>query len=296
MCLLAGLANCDESELDESSKNQEDLIQDELKLMNEELANRTSSDEPQEVNQEDEEDALDTTITSSTPSSMLIATTSEAVSTGVTSKSGGRTNRITSLVRVQLKKEIRKLKSSMTDSIMEEVINYYGKKLDSVDGFKEELNSLSRKFESLSQSMNSLTQNFKSISRNHRNLVDVVRNNLLNKNEDKVGSKGRKNSADLVNVLKKKSADNRTLIQDGVADNLESLKDKIKVELLKELETKYATFKIKTDLPSIEGTEAPIDSVLATTTAIHSSTQRSVTSLEYSISNKNKKSPTGKFN
>jgi hypothetical protein len=292
--LLVNLAMCDDDEFDESPKNQEDLIQDELKLMNEDqssTANRTSSDEPQDRTQGDEDDdSLDTTTIKPLD---LAPTTSEPLSSG-NAKSGGRSNKIASLVKIQIKKELRKLKSSMTDSIMEEVINYYGKKLDSVDGFKEELSSLSSKFEALSQSMNSLSQNFKTISRNHRNLVDVVRNNLLNKNDDKAATKGKKNSIDasVVNVLKKKSTDNKTITQDS--ENLESLKSKIKAELFKELESKYVTFKVKSESASIEGTDTPIDSTTTAAFSSHSTTKEPVTFSEYSILN-NKPSPTGMF-
>jgi hypothetical protein len=88
-------------------------------------------------------------------------------------------NDVSSIVHEQLQTELRKLKSSITDELMEELITYYGKKFSNNDALKEEIDSLTRKLQALTHNFNSLGNNYKSLSANHRNLVDVVRNNLI---------------------------------------------------------------------------------------------------------------------
>jgi len=88
-------------------------------------------------------------------------------------------NDVSSIVHEQLQSELRKLKSSITDELMEELITYYGKKFSNNDALKEEIDSLTRKLQALTHNFNSLGNNYKSLSANHRNLVDVVRNNLI---------------------------------------------------------------------------------------------------------------------
>lgn len=163
---------------------------------------------------------------------------------------------IAMLVRNQLKKELRKLKSSMTDSILEEVINYYGKRLDGADALKGEVETLSKRVGLLSHNLNTLGQNFKTISKSHRNLVDLVRNNIANMAAAAVktttgstttsttasstanpilaaavaAAAARLNSSN----LKKKSIE---FVSNGTSSSEET---KLKQELLNDLETKYS--------------------------------------------------------
>ena len=85
----------------------------------------------------------------------------------------------TSLVYSLINREIRALKSTITDSVMEEVINYYGKKIEAADSFAKELSEVNKKVSYLGDNYNTLSQNYKQLVRNHRNLVDLVRNNLM---------------------------------------------------------------------------------------------------------------------
>ena len=102
---------------------------------------------------------------------------------------------LTTLVRDQLQIELRKMKSSITDSIMEELISYYGKQFASNDALKQEIDGLTKKITALTQNLNSLGQNYKSLSTSHRNLVDVVRNNLIRLKKERRLATSRRNTA-----------------------------------------------------------------------------------------------------
>ncbi|CAF0839674.1 unnamed protein product [Brachionus calyciflorus] len=121
------------------------------------------------------------------------------------------------IVRLQLKKEIRKLKSSITDSIMEELVNNYGKKLEMTDTLKLNFDQMSQKLSTFGQSLTTLGHNYKILSRNHRNLVDLVRNNIISNKQEQIKS----------NNLKKKSIETKP-------------KDKLKLEFISDLENKYS--------------------------------------------------------
>lgn len=117
------------------------------------------------------------------------------------------------LIRSQIKREIQKLKSTITDSIMEELINYYGKKLGMTQILENEVASLNEKFNLSSQKLNQLEQNVRTVSKNHRNLVDIVRNNLINHKKESV-----KKLSDKSN-LKKKSIDLSRFVSNSTQTN-----------------------------------------------------------------------------
>ena len=273
----------------ETESGQGDLIRDELELM-------TINNSDTQLLVQDETEELHSSNNFTTVLSLIATTVSSPIESSIKNKQPNQL--LASMVRTQLKKEIRKLKSSITDSIMEEVINYYGKKLDSIDGVKEKLDSLNGKLSSLTQNLNTLSQNFKGISRNHRNLVDVVRNNLLNKNEDKSAARFRSSKVsaiDSMTSLKKKSIEgnNKTTGASNVDDvNLELLKNKIKAELIKDLEAKY--FDMKNSFK-------PASSVTNNRVVASATTQPNLTAketydiAEYSIFLKNKPIPSGKL-
>jgi hypothetical protein len=184
-----------------------------------------------------------------------------------------QTRSLVPLIRGQLKKELRKLKSSITDSILEEVINYYGKKLEVADVLKSDFEALNKRINVFAQNLNSLGQNFKTISKNHRNLVDIVRNNLITNSKSSNQASGSGNAASnqrnlatngkpsatagLVrtssnvtslraneNNIKKKSIDSNKLGQSGGDQTANATagddKNKLKLELINDLETKYS--------------------------------------------------------
>jgi hypothetical protein len=150
-------------------------------------------------------------------------------------------------VRREIKKEIRKLKSSITDSVMEEVISYYGKKIEMNDAVKQEIDNLNKKLNSLTQNLNTLGQNYKSISKNHRNLVDIVRNNLMNLKKEKEMEKSRqiasqKSNRSSVNSSSRLSSNIQEIIKKKAAaadQNKNNDITKLKMELINDLETKY---------------------------------------------------------
>lgn len=142
------------------------------------------------------------------------------------------------IVRNQLKKEMRKLKSSMTDAVLEEVINYYGKRLDAADALKTEVETLSKRMTMLSHNLNTLGQNFKTISKSHRNLVDLVRNNMAAQKSSTASPIMTKSNSGGSN-LKKKSVDSLLIHSNG--SNIPSeASTKLKQELINDLETKYS--------------------------------------------------------
>lgn len=101
---------------------------------------------------------------------------------------------MSAVVHDQLQIELRKMKSSITDELMEELISYYGNKFSNNDILKEEIDNLTRKIQVLTQNFNSLGNNYKSLSANHRNLVDVVRNNLIRIKKERRLATSRRNT------------------------------------------------------------------------------------------------------
>lgn len=151
---------------------------------------------------------------------------------------------LTALVRSQLKKELRKLKSTITDSIMEELINYYGKKLEQTDALKQEMDNLNKKVNLLSQNLNTIGQNYKSLSKNHRNLVDVVRNNIINLKKEKEQERKLQNPLISRNVLIKNTSNTRAINENLKKKSVDSNKPttlSTKSTLLTNVMTKIAS-------------------------------------------------------
>jgi hypothetical protein len=134
---------------------------------------------------------------------------------------------------------------------MEEVISYYGKKLETSEIMKQEIEDLTKRVNVLAQNLNTLGQNYKGLSKNHRNLVDIVRNNLINLRKEKEMEKAKQlnalnqvkpagpnrvfpNKASSTDALKKKSNDPKSLTNGNLNE-----KNKLKMELINDLETKY---------------------------------------------------------
>ena len=173
-----------------------------------------------------------------------------------------KSNHLMSVMRNLLKKEVRKLKSTITDSIMEEVINYYGKKLELTDVLKENVDDLNKKIHFLTDNFDNLNQNYKNLVKNHRNLVDMVRNNLLSAKKEKeakvkfisnskAGMKNGTNTRALIENIKKTSklqtSSKKLLANQAHFDpdtNMNSTPNeivmKLKLELMNDFETKYS--------------------------------------------------------
>lgn len=127
---------------------------------------------------------------------------------------------LVNLVQTNIKSELKKLKSSVTDSIMEEFLNYYAKKLETVDTLNSNFDLMSKKVALMAKNLNILAQNYRIISKNHRNLVNIVRNNIItNKELNQVKMNG----------LKKKSI-----------EASKPNREKLKTELINDLENKYS--------------------------------------------------------
>ena len=147
--------------------------------LTDELSNSLMDYDP--IESEHEWTTATTASTDSSSSSILLLKTKE-------------TSHLASMVRDQLQIELRKMKSSITDSIMEELISYYGQKFSDNDVLKEEIENLTRKVQALSQNFNLLGNNYKSLSTNHRNLVDVVRSNLMRMKKERRLATSRRNT------------------------------------------------------------------------------------------------------
>lgn len=114
-------------------------------------------------------------ITSNSSSQIEIKSDTNAVTAD-----DGLRSELENYVHDQVTTEVRRLRSAMSDSIMEEVIAYYGQKIEEGVRIRDDVdNKLQARVHSLTQNLNTLGRNFKSMSRHHRNLVDVVRNNLI---------------------------------------------------------------------------------------------------------------------
>ena len=192
---------------------------------------------------------LSSIVSTSTISPEVSSSTVELIASSSDQENGSKTpkqNQMMQMVRKEIKKEIRKLKSSITDSVMEEVISYYGKKIEINDVIKQDIENLNKKVNSLSQNLNTMGQNFKSISKNHRNLVDIVRNNLINLKKEKEMEKSRQIASQKSNRSSNSSSRSTSHIQEiikkkaAAADQSKnSDMSKLKMELINDLETKY---------------------------------------------------------
>ncbi|RNA32843.1 hypothetical protein BpHYR1_042739 [Brachionus plicatilis] len=135
---------------------------------------------------------------------------------------------LANLIRTNIKNELRKLKSSVTDSIMEEFLNYYSKKLETVDTLNTNFDLLSKKVALMAKNLNILAQNYRVISKNHRNLVNIVRNNMIANKElnqksiDASKHNREKLKSDFIDDLENKYS---VLFDGGILEVLKSIQD-----------------------------------------------------------------------
>jgi hypothetical protein len=141
------------------------------------------------------------------------------------------------LIQSQMKKELKNLKSSMTDQILEEVIGYYGQKISENEELKQEVDDLNKKFTTMNKNFHSIGQNFKKISKNHRNLVDLVRN--------KFNSIKSQTTTNEKNMEEKLYIDLANQTQHLFVEKMEIMKKALKKEILDELENNSLDFLAK---------------------------------------------------
>ena len=164
---------------------------------------------------------------------------------------GNKKKRLISIVRGLLDTEIKKLESSITDSVMEEVINYYGTKLDSTDVLKAQVDTLNGKVDTMNETLKHLEQNYQFIIKNHQNLVNTVRNSI--NNAKRTRAKYLKLKYLTSAKSNQKNISNTRALNENKFDELETtttplsttstrpgLIENLKSQLLKDLETKYS--------------------------------------------------------
>ncbi len=88
--------------------------------------------------------------------------------------------RLVSIVRGILLDEFKSLENSITDSVMEELINYYGAKLDTALNLSNEMIRIQEKVEAVNQTVQKLEKNQVNIEKSHESLVNKVRNSISN--------------------------------------------------------------------------------------------------------------------
>ena len=88
--------------------------------------------------------------------------------------------RLVSIIRSLLSKEVKSLENSITDSVMEEVINYYGAKLDTAVNMGNEVAKLQKQLETLNQTVAKLDRSYEQIDNSHQSLVNTVRSSISN--------------------------------------------------------------------------------------------------------------------
>jgi hypothetical protein len=141
-----------------------------------------------------------------------------------------------------MEKELKNLKSSMTDQILEEVIGYYGQKISENEELKQEVDDLNKKFTTMNKNFHSIGQSFKKISKNHRNLVDLVRN--------KFNAIKSQTAANEKNIEEKLYIDIANQTQHLFVQQMEIIKNELKKEILNELENNSDEFVPKNVLDS----------------------------------------------
>lgn len=145
-------------------------------------------------------------------------------------------------IQSQMKKELKNLKSSMTDQILEEVIGYYGQKISENEELKQEVDDLNKKFTTMNKNFHSIGQNFKKISKNHRNLVDLVRNKF-----NSIKSQATTNEK---NMEEKLYIDLANQTQHLFVEKMEIMKKALKKEILNEMKNNSLDFLAKNVLDS----------------------------------------------
>ena len=158
--------------------------------------------------------------------------------------------RLISIIKDLLDTEVKKLESSITDSVMEEVINYYGHKLNSAESLDGRVKNLDQKFSTLNSTVGKLNNNYKFFVKSHQNLVNTVRNNINNAKRTRERYLKLKYAKALhrKSLREKNIANTRALSENNRQKNSEQTTktsiikaETLKKQLIKDLETKYSS-------------------------------------------------------
>lgn len=157
--------------------------------------------------------------------------------------------RLITIIKNLLETEVKKLESSITDSVMEEVINYYGNKLDSAESLDVKVKILEQKYTSLNSTVGKLNNNYKFFIKSHQNLVNTVRNNINNAKRTRERYLKLKYAKALHRKsLKEKNSANTRALSDIRQKSIEQTTkvaiikaETLKKQLIDDLETKYSS-------------------------------------------------------
>ena len=159
----------------------------------------------------------------------------------------GKKSRLVSIVKSIVDSEVKRLENSITDSVMEEVISYYGQRLESAEAIKNDVMKLNEEYAQLNKTISKLGSNYQYIEKNHQNLVNTVRNSMDNAKRLREKYLKLKYSA-RKQIRNKSFLKNRDL--DNEVENNETTEadlkfplqpEALKQQLIKDLETKYSS-------------------------------------------------------
>ena len=138
---------------------------------------------------------------------------------------------------------------------MEEVINYYGTKLQSAENLRTDVTQLNQRLDTLNKTLDKMEMSQKFVSKSHQNLVNTVRNSMANAKRMRDNFMKFK----VASAIQRKSLRNR---KESISTNTRALSEKytiqsttsttttkasilkaetLKLQLIKDLETKYSS-------------------------------------------------------
>ena len=163
--------------------------------------------------------------------------------------SSNKNSRLVSIIRGLLSAEVKKLENSITDSVMEEVINYYGTKLDAAVSLSNEVVKLNKKYALLNETVQKLDNNYNHIIKSHQNLVNTVRNSISNAKRLREKYLKLKFTTALKRKSLRMSMDDPGAVRGDINQDFSIRKtdatilepDNLKLQLFKNLETKFSS-------------------------------------------------------
>lgn len=161
-------------------------------------------------------------------------------------KKVSRKSRLVAIVKNIVDEEVKRLENSITDSVMEEVISYYGQRLEAAESMKNDVIKLSDDYNQLNRTISKLDSNYQFIEKNQQNLVNTVRDSMTNAKrlrEKYLKLKYAKMRKQIRNKSFVKNRDLNSELKTTLATTqLTPLQpEALKQQLIKDLETKYSS-------------------------------------------------------
>lgn len=162
-------------------------------------------------------------------------------------KKVSKKSRLVAIVKNIVDDEVKRLENSITDSVMEEVISYYGQRLEAAESMKNDVVKLNDEYNQLNRTISKLNSNYQFIEKNHQNLVNTVRNSMTNAKRLREKYLKLKYSAKMRKQIRNKSflknrdlnSELKTTLATTALTPLQP--EALKQQLIKDLETKYSS-------------------------------------------------------